>query len=283
MGPLNGRSRTVLVTGGNRGIGLEAARVLVGEGHRVLLGSRNPGAGERALADILGGGPAGRAEVVPGDLSTREGVERLAKEVMRRTDRLEVLVNNAAVVSHERLLTADGTELQFAVNHLAPFHLTRLLLPLLLDSAPARVVTVASRAHRRGRIPWDDLQGEKRYGPRSTYAFTKLANVLFTAELAKRLEGKGVSAVSLHPGVYGTGLLQALGGPVGALLRRVLSTPVAGGRMVARLALDPDLSGSNGVYFDRTLPATPSRRARDAAQARRLWEVSEVLTTRDSK
>jgi NAD(P)-dependent dehydrogenase (short-subunit alcohol dehydrogenase family) len=275
--PVTPGQRTIFITGGNRGIGREAAQSMARSGARVLVGSRDPGAGEEAAREIREstGNPA--VEVVPGDLSTRAGVRAVAEEVARRTARLDVLVNNAGVVARRRTLTADGVELQFAVNHLAPFLLTRLLLPLLEASAPARVITVASRAHRRGRMHWDDLQGARRYRAGRAYSQSKLANILFTAELARRLEGTGVSAVSLHPGLYGTGIVEALAGPLGGLLRRVLPSAAEGGEAVARLALDPELGGSNGAYFNRTVPATPSREARDATAARRLWEISEVL------
>lgn len=269
--------RTIFITGANRGIGREAVRCLARAGARVLLGSRDPTVGE-AVAREVGESTGNRSvEVVSGDLSTRAGVRAVAEEVAKRTDRLDVLVNNAGVVARRRTLTEDGVELQFAVNHLAPFLLTRLLLPLLEASAPARVVTVASRAHRRGRMDWDDLQGARRYGAGRAYAQSKLANVLFTAELARRLEGSGVSAVSLHPGLYATGIVDALAGPLRGLLRQVLPTAEEGGEAVARLALDPELGGSNGAYYDRTVPATPSHRGRDPGAAHRLWELSEGL------
>lgn len=269
--------RTIFITGANRGIGREAVRAMARAGARVLVGSRDRGAGEAVALDVRESTGNAAVEVVAGDLSTRAGVRAVAEEVARRADRLDVLVNNAGVVARRRTLTADGVELQFAVNHLAPFLLTRLLLPLLDASAPARVVTVASRAHLRGRMDWEDLQGARRYGAGRAYAQSKLANILFTAELARRLEGSGVSAVSLHPGLYGTGIVEVLAGPLGGLLRRVLPTAEDGGEAVARLALDPDLGGSNGAYYNRTVPTTPSRRARDPVAARRLWEISEEL------
>lgn len=269
--------RTVLITGANRGIGLEAARVVAGAGDRVLLGSRNRDAGEDAARSIRTSTGNEAVEVVCGDLWSREGVRAVAEGVLARTERLDVLVHNAATVARKRVITPDGLELQFAVNHLAPFLLTRLLLPLLHAATPARVVTVASRAHRRGRIRWDDLQGEGRYSAMGAYGQSKLANLLFTAELARRLEGTGISAVSLHPGVYGTGLLATLVGPLGGLVRRLVPGPETGGAVLARLALADDLSADSGTYFEQTVPVLPSRAARNDEDARRLWEVSEAL------
>lgn len=269
--------RTVVITGGNRGIGRAAVERMAAEGARVLLTSRDPDAGARAAREVraLTGNP--EVESLAGDLSTREGVRAVAEAIRRRIPRLHVLVHNAGTSSRTRVVTADGWELLFAVNHMAPFLLTRLLLPLLEASAPARVITVASRAHRRVRMRWDDLQLEKRYSGLEAYGRSKLANVLFNAELARRLEGTGVTALALHPGVYGTGIVQELAGPVGRLLRALLPDPGPGGAAIAELAADPKLAAVSGVYFEKGVPVSPSPEGRDPEAARRLWEVSEAL------
>jgi len=270
--------KTVLITGGNRGIGRVASEGLAAEGCRLLLVSRDPAAGTRAAREILATTGNGEVEVIQGDLSTQAGVRALADDVLSRTDQLHVLLNNAAVVAPKRTLTADGLELQFAVNHLAPFLLTRLLLPTLQASVPARVITVSSQAHRRGRMEWDNLQGEKRYGRGGAYAVSKLANILFTRELARRLEHTGITAICLHPGVYATGILADLVGPLGVVVNSFLPGPDKGGRVLVELAADPLLTAVTGVYFNRTTPEEPSKAALDPEAARRLWEISEELT-----
>ena len=275
-GRLDGR--TVLITGGNRGIGREASEGLAREGARVLLVSRDPAAGERAAREIRMVTGNGEVEAVQGDVSTQAGVRALATEVESRVDGLDVLIHNAAIVTRQRVVTADGLELQFAVNHLAPFLLTRLLLPLLQASVPARVITVSSQAHRRGRMRWDDLQGERRYSRNAAYSNSKLANILFTRELARRLESTGITAICLHPGVYATGVLSTLVGFLGTIVNAFLPGPEEGGKVLVELASDPALTGVTGVYFNRTTPAEPSAAARDPEAARRLWEISEGLT-----
>lgn len=269
--------KTVLITGGNRGIGREASRTLAAEGARVLLVSRDAGKGQEVVREIRLLTGNGQVELIRGDLSTRQSVRALARAVEATTDHLDVLVNNAGVVSRKRVVTADGLELQFAVNHMGPFLLTRLLLPLLQAGAPSRVVTVASQAHQRGRMHWDDLQGEKRYRKGAAYAQSKLANILFTRELARRLESTGITALCMHPGVYATGILADLVGPLGAIVNSFLPGPEAGGGFLAELAADPALTGVTGVYFNRDTPAEPSREALDPESARRLWEISSRL------
>lgn len=269
--------RTVLITGGNRGIGREASRRLAADGARVLLVSRREDAGQQLVREIRMMTGNQEVEVVQGELSTREGVRALASSVQSRTDHLDVLLNNAGVVARKRTVTPDGLELQFAVNHLAPFLLTRLLLPLLQAGGPSRVITVSSRAHQGGRMNWDDLQGETRYRRGAAYAQSKLANILFTRELARRLESTGVTALCMHPGVYATGILSDLVGPLGKIVNSFLPGPEAGGGFLAELAADPALTGVSGVYFNRTTPAEPSREARDPEAARRLWEISAQL------
>lgn len=269
--------KTVLITGGNRGIGREASRRLAALGGRILLVSRNEEAGRTVVREIRLLTGNREVELVQGDLSSRQSVRTLATAVRARTDHLDVLVNNAGVVARKRVVTPDGLELQFAVNHMGPFLLTRLLLPLLQAGAPSRVITVASQAHRRGRMEWDDLQGERRYRKGAAYAQSKLANVLFTRELARRLESTGITALCMHPGVYATGILSDLVGPLGTVVNSFLPGPEAGGEFLADLASDPALTGVTGVYFNRNTPVEPSREARDPEAGRRLWEISSQL------
>ena len=199
-------------------------------------------------------------------------------------DRLDVLVNNAGVTPWQRRAAAeDGLELTFAVNHLAPFLLTSLLLDRLRASAPARVVTVSSGAHRRVTLDFDDLQNEQRYVPFDVYSQTKLANVYFTYELARRLEGTGVTANCFHPGVVSTALFRHLPPFLGLavkIARPLLLTPAQGADTAIYLAAAPEVAEVNGRFFERREAVDSSPATYDTDAARRLWEVSEALTSR---
>jgi NAD(P)-dependent dehydrogenase (short-subunit alcohol dehydrogenase family) len=215
------------------------------------------------------------------DLSSLKEVRRLAEEVQDRAGRLDVLINNAGVTLLQRATTVDGFEATFATNHLAYFLLTGLLLPRLRQSSPARIVNVASDAHRFGRLDLDDLQNERRYRAMRVYAQSKIANILFTQELARRIAGTGVTANALHPG----GIRSNLGrseGPLAEALRRVvgvfLKSPEEGARTSLYLASAPEVEGVSGRYFARCRERTPAAHARDPEAARRLWERSEELT-----
>jgi NAD(P)-dependent dehydrogenase (short-subunit alcohol dehydrogenase family) len=236
--------------------------------------------GAEAQAAVVAEVPGARTELLVADLSTRDGVRSLAEQTLQHADRLDVLLNNAGVFTQTYTPTADGLETQFAVNHLAPFLLTNLLRDLLAKSAPARVVTVSSEAHKRGQIRFDDLQGEKQYSGMKAYSQSKLANLLFNRELARRLGGTGVTANALHPGVIGTQLLFAGFAPI-RLLRPFLKTPEVGARTSVFLAVAPAVERLTGLYFIDLEPARPSPAARDDGAARRLWRISAELTGLD--
>lgn len=273
-----------LVTGANAGIGRETVAGLAALGARVLMVCRDEGRGAAARDEIQQRVPGADLELLVSDLSRLADVEALAGEVSRRTDRLDVLVSNAGVFSARRRTTADGFELTFGVNHLAPFVLVRSLTALLRRSAPARVVVVASAAHRRGTVNFEDLQAEHRYGGWRAYSQSKLANVLFARELASRLPSGEVTVNSLHPGVVATKLL--LRGIVPSWLARPFTvTPVEGARTSVYVASAPELEGVTGRYFAACREKEPSKEARDDEVARRLWSVSEELTRtgRDQK
>lgn len=272
--------RTVLVTGGTGGIGRATALGLADMGAQVAITGRDLVRAEDAAREIRAATGA-RVEVLVADLSDQSEVRRLADEALRRLGRIDVLVNNVGGYWNTRHVTADRLELTFAVNHLAPFLLTNLLLDRLKQSAPARVVTVSSHAHTQGRIDFDDLQGERSYSGARAYNQSKLANVLFTYELARRLQGSGVTANALHPGVVSTAFgaedpsrTQRLLVP---LLRRFMIDPVRGAATTIRLASAPELDDVTGRYFANGLPKRSSPRSHDQGAAARLWTVSADL------
>lgn len=269
--------RTAVVTGANSGIGLETARGLARQGFHVVLLCRSAERAEAAKAGIEATVPGASLEIVLGDLGEMASVRAAAGQILERLDRLDVLVNNAGVTLRERTTTSEGHEAMWATNHLGPFLLTHLLLPLLQASAPARIVNVASNAHRWGRIRFDDIEATKGYGFMSfpRYGDTKLMNVLFTRELAERLAGTGVTANCLHPGAVATNI----GSPpkaVAAATKVVLRTPEQGARASLMLATDPALATTTGGYFDHrgNTDRKLSKRARDRDLGRRLWELS---------
>jgi NAD(P)-dependent dehydrogenase (short-subunit alcohol dehydrogenase family) len=277
--------KTVVVTGGNSGIGLETAGELASMGARVLLTARNADKGRAAVA-ALGQrvGEKGSVQLVVFDLGDLDSVRRGAAEILEQAPRLDVLVNNAGLVLSEREVTVDGYEATFAINHLGPFLLTNLLLDRIRASAPARVVTVASTAHTSARkgIPFDDLQSARHYRGMRVYGQSKLANILFTLELARRLEGSGVTANSLHPGTVRTGY-GADGDTRGFLAFGIklaspfFLTPAKGARTSVYLASSPEVEGVSGRYFVKCRAKEPRRWAQDAEAAQRLWQVSEEL------
>ena len=278
-GPMAGR--TVLVTGGSGGIGRATALGLAAMGARLAITGRDRGRTEDAAGEIraAGGGPA---DVFVADLSCQLQVRRLAGEVLQRLSRIDVLVNNAGGYWNTRHVTADGLERTFAVNHLAPFLLTNLLLDRLRHSAPARVVTVSSHVQASGRIDFDDLQGGRSYSGARAYSQSKLASVLFTYELARRLQGTSVTANALHPGVVRTRFgaedpsgVQRLLTP---FMRPLMKAPAQGAATSIYLASAPGLEQVTGRYFADSKPKRSSKRSYDQAAAARLWQVSADLT-----
>ncbi|HEX6681365.1 MAG TPA: SDR family oxidoreductase [Candidatus Limnocylindrales bacterium] len=270
-----------LVTGATSGIGKETAVRLAALGADLIIVARQSDRGRAAAEEIRRRVPGARVEVVTADLSSIERVRRLADEVLIRADRLDVLVNNAGVITTRRQLTADGLESTFAINHLAPFLLTNLLRGLLESSSPARVVTVSSGAHKQVRaVPWGEIARGSESGHGRAYPLSKLCNILFTVELAKRLAGTGVTANCLHPGFVRSDLGRDLTGVLGALVKGVLLLrpgPATGAETSVYLATSPEVAGVTGGYFVKCKPAEPSALAQDAEAAARLWELSEEL------
>ena len=272
--------KVCVVSGANSGIGRATALGLAGRGATVVLVCRSHARGAPVLEEIRRGG-SGAADLLIADLASQRQIRAVAAAYLKRFDRLDVLVNNAGVSGwRTRLVTEDGLERTFAVNHLAPFLLTGLLLERMKASAPARAVTVSSVAHRLFPLDFDDLQGERHYSSFAAYCRSKLANVLFTHELARRVDGTGVTANCLHPGVVATDLFRDMPRWLRAMLvRPVVLTPAQGADTVLHLATAPALTEVSGRYFVRRRPVRSSRASRDAHAARRLWWASEVLTT----
>jgi NAD(P)-dependent dehydrogenase (short-subunit alcohol dehydrogenase family) len=270
-----------LITGATAGLGRATAMLLSQLGADLVLISRNARRLRRVEEDVRRVSSGARVLGFVADLSSQREVRLLASRVLDAVPRLHVLINNAAVVTPERRESVDGLELQFAVNYLAPFLLTNLLLPRLLACAPSRVVSVASQVEREGDIDFDDMQGLHSYDRWRAYRQTKLANILFTRELARRVGARGITPISVHPGVYTTHLLDNLMGWSGLVTRlrgRALPGPDVGAVVLARAAAAPDLDGRPGVHLHEHELADPSVRAQDPALARRLWSESERLT-----
>ena len=277
--PMSGQ--TALVTGATGGIGLAAAVALAGLGARVGVVGRDEKRTAAAVQAVLAVPGSGGADGFLADFSDQREVRALAAEVLAAYPRLDVLVNNAGGYWSDRHVSADGLEWTFAVNHLAPFLLTSLLEERLRESAPARIVTVASDAHRAGRIEFDDLQAERGYAGMRAYAQSKLANILFTRELARRLSGSGVAAYSVHPGTVRTGFAREDAGRLFSLVLRagalLMKSPEQGAHTSVYAASSPELVGRTGEYLAKSRVAKPSARAQDDVAAARLWSVSEDL------
>lgn len=276
--------RTVVITGGNAGIGQATATELARRGARVLITARDPADGDAAVAAIRAATGSEAVDHVHLDLASLASVRSDAAAIGNRLDALDVLVANAGVAVSERTTTADGFETMFGVNHLGHFLLVHELLPLIRAGDRARIVVVSSVAHRVARrgIRWDDLQSERSFRNLEAYGHSKLANILFTRELARRLSGTGVTANCLHPGVVRTRLgRDGDGGRLGELVGRVAGpfflSPERGAATSVFVASDPSVEGVTGRYFVRCREATPSTAARDDVAARRLWEVSAAL------
>ena len=270
-----------MVTGSSSGIGKATALGLAKMGATVVMVCRDAVRGEAAMNKIRRKSSNENISLMMADLSSQQAIRKLAKDYAENHSKLHVLMNNAGVFLAKRQLTEDGIEMTFAVNHLAPFLLTNLLLPILKASAPSRIVTVASTAHFGATIEFDNLQGERRYGGFSAYGRSKLANILFTYELARRLQGTGIMANCLHPGVVRTNLGKnswwafrlAL-----FLFAPFLLNPEKGARTSIYLASSPDLENVTGKYFVECKDAKSSKQSYDENVSRRFWDMSAELT-----
>lgn len=274
-------ARTILVTGANRGIGLATALGLARRGARTILICRSQAKADDAAAFVSKESGNTRIHPITADLASLASIRSACELIRQRVDSLNILINNAAVITPKREESVNGFELQFAVNHLAPFAMTGLLLDLLLRSAPSRVITVSSASHRRTSIDIDDLQFSRRaYNRVTAYAQSKLANILFTEELARRLDPTQVTANCLHPGVVDTGLLQDYSGTPHAFsfAMKVFKGTERGAQTSIYLASSQEVAGVSGKYFDDCRPIAPDTATSDETIAVRLWQESERLT-----
>lgn len=285
--------KTALVTGANTGMGKETARELAKAGLRVVMTSRSPESGQAALREIEGQTGNSDLHLLSLDLSSQESIRKSAREFLERFDRLDILVNNAGVSITQPALTKDGIEWTVGVNAFGPFLLTRLLLDLMKRSAPSRIVNVGSGMHVISRLSLDRYEKAVRHGERGTwsgsrawsgnraYADSKLMNILFTYELARRLAGTGVTATCAQPGMVRSDFFRNQGKMPFMLkltLRLIGKTPHEGARTAVHLALSSDVEGQSGVCYDNLRPTRTSARSRDPELARKFWDLAERMT-----
>jgi len=261
------KGKTVLITGATDGIGKQTALELASRGAHVILHGRNADRGHDTVKQIRQITDNANVEFVKADFSSLKNVRALADQIQKKHSALHVLINNAGVYMNERRLSKDGFEMTFAVNHLAPFLLTNLLLDLLARSSPSRIINISSISHKRAQLDFDNLRGEKYFDAYGAYALSKLANVLFTAELATRLKDSRVTVNSVHPGVITTKLLYAGFGTNGSPVEEGAETPVY-------LATSREVENISGKYFARKREEEPSPLAHDAELRKKFWNVN---------
>jgi NAD(P)-dependent dehydrogenase (short-subunit alcohol dehydrogenase family) len=268
--------KVVVITGATSGIGQVASQKLAVMGARIVMIARDRWRGAAALASLTGDGHSAHYA----DLSVIGEMKRVGGEIATAEPRIDVLINNAGAMFNSRRTTADGLEMTFATNHMSYFVLTEALRERLISSAPARIVNTSSDAHRHMRLDFDDLQASKKYSGFGAYGRSKLANILFTRELARRLAGTGVTANSLHPGFVATRFGDHSGGAIASFFRLAKTfaiSPDKGAATIVYLASSDEASGVTGEYFYKCRPSTPTKEAQDDESARRLWQASEAL------
>ena len=276
-GPMAGK--TCILTGANTGIGKATALGLAKMGATVVMVCRSLERGEAAMAEIKRGSGNDSVSLLLADLSSRAAIHRLAADFKAKYPNLHVLINNAGIIPKKRTVAEDGLETQFAVNHVAYFLLTNLLLDQLKASAPSRIINVSSQVHNGASIDFDDLQSERSYSPTRVYGWTKLANVLFTYELAHRLEGTRVTVNCLHPGTVATNILaDYMPGGLRFMAKMIGVSSEEGAQTSLFLATSPEVEGVSGKYFVNQGAVHSSKASYDKTAARRLWQVSAELT-----
>ncbi len=277
---MNEMRKTCLITGATNGIGRAAASRLAELGHRIVLVGRNEERGTETVAELRKRSENDDVSFMRADLSSVAETRDLAHRFLSRHDRLDVLLNNAGAIFKQREVTPEGFERTFALDHLAYFVLTVELLDLLRESAPSRIVNVSSGAHKGGKIRFDDIHLKRSYSAFGAYCQAKLANILFTNELARRLDGSGVTVNSMHPGFIWSGFGRNNGRSAAVLLgllRPFARSPEAGADTLVHLAISPEVEEVSGRYFFKRHPARISEAAASEGAARRLWELSEEM------
>ncbi len=275
------QGKTVVITGATSGIGEVAARRLAEQGARIVFIARDRGRAEQTLRHLEGIAPGRNHTVHYANLSRLAEMKRVSETIAASEPRIDVLVNNAGALFAARQVTGDALEMTFATNHMAYFVVTSVLLERLKVTRGARIVCTASDAHRRAHMDFNDLQMQKNYSGFGMYSRSKLMNILFTRELARRLEGTGVTANSLHPGFVGTRFADGNGGLTAFMLRigkKFALTPEDGAKTIVYLASSPEVEGVSGKYFHKCRQELPTARAQNAADARRLWDLSMQLS-----
>jgi len=275
------KDKVVMVTGANSGIGKSASLALAEKSATVVMVARNKERGDAARSEIVRKSGNNSIDLLLADLSSLESVRQLVAEFRKKYSKLHILINNAGLFNQRRRVTADGYENTFATNYLAPFLLTNLQLDLLKASAPSRIINVSSVGHYNGHINFDDINLEKEYGGWKAYGQSKLALVLFTHELAKKLQGTGVTVNAVHPGTVATNIWSRPLGPVGfimALPKLFMTSPDQGAETIVYLASSPDAKGLNGEYLEKLKVKKSSDESYNEEIAQRLWDVSAKLT-----
>ncbi len=272
--------KTIVITGGTSGIGEVAAVELARQGAQIVLIARDPARAVMTMAKLRQINPAVAHAAYTADLSRLAEMKRTAHEIAEREPEIDVLINNAGALFNTRQVTEDGLEMTFATNHMAYFVVTNLLLPNLRSGA--RIVSTASDAHKGAKLDFDDLQSEKRYSGFSVYGRSKLCNILFNRELARRIERSGVTANCLHPGFVATRFGDQSGGVLQTLVK--IAKPIGaissqeGAKTIVHLASSPDVAGKSGGYYYKNKLATPTKEAQNDADAKRLWDISVRLS-----
>jgi NAD(P)-dependent dehydrogenase (short-subunit alcohol dehydrogenase family) len=270
------QGKVCLVTGANGSVGKATVAGLVRQGATVILACRDQARGEAALAEVKSAANKAQAELLLVDLASQASVRTFAEEFTKRYERLDVLVHNAAIYKQERTLSADGLEMMFATNHLAPFLLTHLLLERLKASAPARVLTVT--APSTTRLNFDDLQGEQRFSALTAFGASKMCNLLFSYELARQLAGSGVTANAVHPGLVKSGLMREAAAPIRWLTSLISAPPEKAAASLVDLASSPAVEGTTGAFFTGKKTIKSNAYSHDESVQRQLWDVSLQLS-----
>lgn len=272
------QDKVFLITGCSGGIGKEAAvRIAKMKAHVVIV-CRNRERGEPALAEIRSRSGSAKVDLLTADFGHQASIREMSSEFLSRYDRLDVLINNAGAIHRNRELSADGIEKTFAINHLGYFLLTNLLLERIKQASPSRIVVVASNAHRSAKWDWNNLQGERKYHYFGAYCISKLANVLFTNALARRLAGSGVTINAVHPGEVQTGIVRQIPPLFAWLFNRIAITAERGSDGLVHLATSDTVEGQTGKYFEKMRETRPSPLSQDTELSEKLWELSEKLT-----